>query len=34
MAMQMLSADDDLRQELTVKLIAELQKESAFDPRL
>lgn len=34
MAMQMLDADDDLRQELTVKLIAELQKESAFDPRL
>ena len=34
MAMQMLSADDALRQELTVKLIAELQKESTFDPRL
>lgn len=34
MAMQMLTADDNLRQELTVKLIAELQKEAAFDPRL
>lgn len=34
LAMEMLTADDDRRQELVVKMIAELRKEADFDPRL
>lgn len=34
LAQEMLTADDERRKELTVKLIAELKKEAAFDPRL
>ena len=34
MAMEMRTANDDRRKELVVKLIAEIRKESEFDPRL